>query len=124
MIQPWNVGASQYHVRSRPQLLVSCVGAGISFPLSRAVQAAVQSYVDYAPWALDEDATRLLRGSHSLVVDTFLQSHDGRHVRYWAQRETKHDCSKAASGLLRRLDHARLLHQGEVRYPVGLVPFL
>ena len=94
------------------------------FLSSHPVQAAVESYVDYAPWALDEDASRLLRGSHSLVVDTFLQSHDGRHVRYWAQRETIRDCSKAAMGLLRRLDHARLLHQGDVRFPVGLVPFL
>ena len=33
MIQPWDVGASESQVRPRPQLLVSCVEAGTSFPL-------------------------------------------------------------------------------------------
>ena len=63
-----------------------------------------------------------LEGSDDLVLDSFLQSYDGRHVSKWCQGPPDvHSCSRAAVGLLSNLQNARLLSP-DIKFPRGLVP--
>ena len=120
MSSDWLSGADECRVRSRRDLRVP----GCRFLCSRLV--AVDRYIAYDPKALDPPCRDVLRGSHELVIESFLLSHDGRHVSKWYSGDARHythSCSLAAQGLLTRLEDTRQLYP-DIRFPRGLVPLL
>ena len=84
--------------------------------------AAIDAYVAHRPGLLDEEFVLALEGSHSLVIEAFLQSHRGEHVMHWRSGSLD-TCSRAAQGLLSHLESVRQ-HHPHIRFPQGLVPLL
>ena len=86
-------------------------------------QDAVEAYVRQEPHLLDDLARELLRGSDTLVLETFLLQRGGRHVAYWAHDGSRRGVSMAVTGGIARIDAARLLAgRGTITRPEGLVP--
>ena len=92
--------------------------------LSRSGWVAVDAYIARCPDLLDRDFELALRGSHELVMESFLQSRDGEHVVQWCSGtlDTR-SCSRAAGGLLSHLENVRQ-HHPHLGFPRALVPLL
>ena len=126
MAPSWLAGASPDSIRRRSDLLVrSCA---VVWLVSLFRQVALEAYLGQrsssfgGPW-YDELVEKLLRGSHSLVLEAVFQSHDGQHVTFWAKEWwSQKGCSLALTGLLSRLEYTRYMYDGNIARPCVLVP--
>ena len=80
MSSPWLRGARENGIRNRRQLRVP--GSQL-FVLSR--WAAIDAYIACDPKALDQDVQCVLRGSHELVIESFVLAHGMSRLGVWAQ---------------------------------------